>query len=198
MKTRPSPRGRKLQLTITYRQSYYIDLLARLEKLLRRKPCSLCIDMIGIGEIPADAALLIRSALITRDRKTRLIINARSSLQGASVLIWLLGDVRSIREDALLYFRHTTLSEQQQAEQLEVLNYTAPKYRDSYSDPEDPEEWDYLRVLQLINEYLPVKELAGRPIGGALLRQFGLIENEKVDGFLAAAFSKSDRSLVAL
>src|SRR4051812_7117343 len=184
MKTRPSRRGRKLQLNVTYRQSYYIDLIARLETILRRKPYSLQIDMIGVGEIPADAALLIRSVLLTHARNTRLIINARSSLQGGSVLVWLLGEIRSIREDALLYFRHTTLSEQQQAEQLEALNYTVPKYQDSYSDPEDPEEWDYVRVLQLINEFLPVKELAGRPIGTALLRQFGLIENEKVDGFL--------------
>jgi hypothetical protein len=46
-------------------------------------------------------------------------------------------------------------------------------------------------VLQLINEFLPVKEMAGRLIGAPVLRQFGLIENEKVDRFLAIVFSKS-------
>ena len=65
----------------------------------------------------------------------------------------------------------------------------------------DPEEGDYARVLQIINEFLPVKEMAGRLICVPVLRQFGLIENEKVDSFLAAAFSKSpepaDRSLTA-
>lgn len=51
-------------------------------------------------------------------------------------------------------------------------------------------EGDYARVLQLINEFLPVKELAGRLIEVPVLRQFGLVENEKVDRFLATAFGQ--------
>ena len=43
-------------------------------------------------------------------------------------------------------------------------------------------------MLQCINEFLPVKELAGRLIEVPVLRQFGLVENEKVDQFLATAF----------
>jgi ADP-ribosylglycohydrolase len=43
-------------------------------------------------------------------------------------------------------------------------------------------------VLQCINEFLPVKELAGGLIEMPVLRQFGLVENEKVDHFLATAF----------
>ena len=65
-----------------------------------------------------------------------------------------------------------------------------PAYRDSYSAI-DPDEGDYARVLEIINEFLPVKEMAGRLIGVPVLRQFGLIENEKVDNFLATVFSKS-------
>ena len=41
------------------------------------------------------------------------------------------------------------------------------------------------RVLQVINEYLPVREFTGKIISVAVLKQFGLIENERVDGFLA-------------
>ena len=46
-------------------------------------------------------------------------------------------------------------------------------------------------MLQHINEFLPVKELAGRPIGVQVLKQFGLVDNEKVDLFLASAFAKA-------
>ena len=94
-----------------------------------------------------------------------------------------------IRDDARLYFRRSQLSEEEDVEQSEVWKEKDPQYRDSFSDI-DPEEGDYARVLQLINEFLPVKELAGRLIGTPLLRQFGLIENEKVDHFLADVFSK--------
>ena len=51
-------------------------------------------------------------------------------------------------------------------------------------------------MLQAINEFLPVKELAGRMIHLPVLRQFGLVENEQVDGFLATAFGKSNVALV--
>jgi hypothetical protein len=180
---------------MSYGNSYYIDRIAKLETALSRKPRVIQIDMVGVGEIPADSALLFRSVLMGRSPKTRLITNARSSLQGGSVLVWLLGDHRIIRDDARLYFRRVDLSEEEANKQAEVWKDDEPKYCDSYSEI-DPEEGDYARVLQLINEFLPVKELAGRLIGVPVLRQFGLVENERVDRFLATAFGKSESALV--
>ena len=52
------------------------------------------------------------------------------------------------------------------------------------------EEEDYIRVLQAINEFRPVKELAGRPVEVSVLKEFGLIDNEKADGVLATAFGR--------
>jgi hypothetical protein len=177
-----------------YGNSYYIERITKLEAALSRKPRLLQIDMVGVGEIPADSALLIRSVLMGRSPKTRIITNARSSLQGGSVLIWLLGDQRIIRDDARLYFRRVDLSEDEEAEPNEVGKDNEHKYRDSFSEI-DPEEAGYVRVLQRINEFLPVKELAGRLIGVPVLRQFGLVQNEQVDHFLATAFGKSERAL---
>jgi len=196
MKTSSNQGHRRFQLNIlSYGASYYIERIGKLEKTLARKPQSLEIELIGAGEIPADSALLIRSVLLARRPKTRIITNARSSLQGGAVLVWLLGDSRRIREDARLFFRRSTLSEEEEAELNKPWTHKEPKYRDSYSEI-DPEEADYIRVLQLINEFLPVKELAGRLIGLPVLRQFGLVENERVDGFLATAFGKSEGLLV--
>ncbi len=192
MKT-PTRRGRRrFQLRIlSYGHSYYIDRIAELETVLTKKPRSLRIELVGAGEIPADAALQIRAVLMSRPAKTRITTHARSSLQNGSVLVWLLGDVRTIRDDARLFFRRADLPEDAEAKLNEAWKDSEPKYRDSYSEI-DPEEGDYARVLQLINEFLPVKELAGRLIGVPVLRQFGLVENEKVDHFLTTAFSKSE------
>ena len=44
-----------------------------------------------------------------------------------------------------------------------------------------------------INEFLPVKDLADRPIDLPVLRQFGLVDSEKVDHLLAAVFRKEDQ-----
>ena len=178
----------------------YVERIAELERVLAKKPRVLQIEIVGTGEIPADVALRFRAALMERSPRTRIFTHARSSLQGGSVLVWLLGESRTIREDARLYFRRTTLSEDDEVQENGVWKKDEPQYRDSYSWF-DPEEGDHARVLQIINEFLPVKEMAGRLIGVPVLRQFGLIENEKVDSFLAAAFSKSpepaDRSLTA-
>jgi hypothetical protein len=180
---------------MSYGNSYYIDRIAQLERVLNRKPRVVQIDMVGVGEIPADSALLIRSVLMARSPKTRIITNARSSLQGGSVLVWLMGDQRIIRDDARLYFRRVELSEGDEVESNEIGKESEHKYQDSFSEI-DPEEADYVQVLQRINEFLPVKELAGRPIGIPVLRQFGLVESEAWDQFLAIAFGKSERPLV--
>lgn len=191
MKTKPLKGRRPFQLKILgYGNSYYIERVAKLEKALSKNPRQLQIDMIGSGEIPADMALLIRSILVQRSAKTQIITNARSSLQGGSVLVWLSGDTRILRSDARIFFRRAELSEDEEPDDNKVWKECDLKYSDSYSET-DPEEADYAKVLQVINEFLPVKELAGRALELKQLRQFGLVENEKLDHFLAAAFGQS-------
>src|ERR1044072_406721 len=77
----------------------YVERIADLERALAKKPRTLQIEIVGAGEIPADVALRFRMALMERSPKTRIVTNAHSSLQGGSVLLWLLGDSRAIREE---------------------------------------------------------------------------------------------------
>src|SRR5258706_9437803 len=128
----------------------YVERIAEFERALAKNPRVLQIEIVGTGEIPADVALRFRSALMERSPKTRIVTHARSSLQGGSVLLWLLGDSRTIRNDARLYFRRTTLSEDDEVEENGALKDDEP-YRDSCSWF-DPEEGDYARVMELINE----------------------------------------------
>jgi hypothetical protein len=151
----------------------------------------IAVVMAGVGEISADAALRIRSVLRARSPRTQIITNACSSLQNGSVLVWLLGDERMIREDATLYFRDAT----NEADEDAVWKDSGCTLWNLSSD-DDSEEGDYARVLQCINEFLPVEELAGRLICVAVLKQFGLVENDHVDGFLANAFAKNKQDLV--
>jgi hypothetical protein len=178
-----------------YGSSYYVKKALKLEAALARKPKVLRIEMIGDGEIPADIALLIRSILMKRSPETKIVTNARSSLQGGSVLVWLLGDERLIREDARVFFKRNPLADEDPVEVYAGLGEAEQKYKDSYSSV-DPEDADYARVLQLIDEFLPANEFAGRIVKVSVLRDFGLVESERVDNFLATAFSKSERATV--
>ena len=181
-RTKTTKRYSKLLLKLRSWGSY-IDEAYQLESLLAKKPARLQIEFVGSGEIPADSALLMRSMLLKRSPRTRIVTNARSSLQGATSLLWLLGDTRLIREDARLHFR---------AAGPFVANEVSTGWRDrSLFHDEDMEEEDYIRVLHAINEFLPVKELAGRPVEVSVLREFGLIDNKGVDGLLATAFGRA-------
>jgi hypothetical protein len=184
----------RLQIRIAWHNNAcYLDRIQDLEQILMREPEEVEIELIGTGEIPADTVLVIRSVLMKRQPKTRIITNARSSLQHAAVLVWLLGDERYIRDDAQLFFRKADLPEEKDDEQKTEAWKDEPSFRDLFSDT-DPEEADYARVLQLINEYLPVSELTGRFIDVGALRQFGLIENEKADKYLARVFASNSES----
>jgi hypothetical protein len=92
---------------------------------------------------------------------------ARSSLQGGAVLVWLMGDTRLIRDDAKLCFRKST----KQREGEDGEDWKNEKSDDSEVDLE---EVDYAQVLQHIDNFLPERELAGRPLDLSVLRQFGL------------------------
>jgi len=173
--------------------AYYADRIIALEKALARKPRQFQIDLLGNGEMGADWALLIRSILLRRSPRTRVITNARSSLQGGSVLVWLLGDQRIIRNDARIFFRRVDMTESNDADVNWVWKESDLKYVDSYSET-DPEDSDYIKMLHLINEFLPVKELSGKVVNVPVLRQFGLVENEKLDRFLAAVFRQPKES----
>jgi hypothetical protein len=191
-KSKKGLRGFELKV-LGFGNAYYIERIAKLEKALARGPRQFQIDLVGNGEIGADWALLIRSILLQRASRTRLITNARSSLQGGSVLVWLLGECRLIRDDARVFFRRVDMSDTNDADEHAVWKESDLKYLDSFSETE-PEDSDYAKVLRLIDEFLPVQELAGKVINVPLLRQFGLVENEKLDRFLAAAFGKPKES----
>ena len=186
MKTRSTRSLRRLLFKIRFFCDY-AEQIGQLEKALARKPEKLQLDIIGSGELSPDTALLMRSVLLGRSPKTHLITNALSSLQGGAVLVWLMGDTRLIREDAKLYFRKSIKEDEDE----EAEGWKDVKPDDSETDLE---EVDYAQVLQHIDNFLPVKELAGRPVALEVLRQFGLVDNEKVDHFLASAFAKASVS----
>lgn len=162
----------------------HVEQIDQLEEVLARKPQRIQLDMIGADDLSPDIALLARSVLANRSPKTHLITNARSSLQGGAVLVWLMGDTRLIQDDAKLFFRKSHVDNGSDRED----------WRGSLDGAETSlEEIDYAQVLQHINHFLPVNELAGRPVGKDTLRQYGLIDNEKADQFLASVFARVEK-----
>lgn len=197
MKTHQKRRIGDFRLKLpAYGDSYYVKRALKLEVILKKKPKVLQIEMIGEGEIPADTALLIRSILMSRPPSMELVTNARSSLRGSTVLVWLLGDRRMIRDDARVFFKRNPLADQNPVEVYAGLGEAESKYKDSYSSF-DPEDADYARVLKLIDEFLPVRHFAGRIVTVNMLREFGLVDNRPAGTLPAAPSSKSKQAMFA-
>lgn len=173
--------------------TYYLERVAKLEDALADVPKQLLLELMGDGEIDADWALVIRDVLSLRSAETKLITHGRSTLKNGSALVWLLGDRRLIRSDAKVFFRRANLIEDKDIGAGKVWNDWNMQYVDSYSEA-DPEEASQAQVLHYINEFLPVREFTGRMLDVAALRQFGLVENEKLDNFLATAFGQPTES----
>src|SRR5258708_16025906 len=141
MKTKRTKRARRHSKLLLKLRSWgnYVDEAYQLESMLAKKPARLQIEFVGSGEIPPDSALLMRSIILKRSPRTRIVTNARSSLQGASLLIWLLGDTRLIREDARLHFRPAGPF---------IADDASAVWKDrSFFDADAIEEEDYVRVL---------------------------------------------------
>jgi hypothetical protein len=186
-KRRNPTKGNKRQSRSLFKLWAYgscVEEAYRLEAILARKPKRLQIDLVGSGEITPDSVFLLRSVLLARSPRTRIITNARSSLEDGAVLIWLLGDARMIRQDARLYFRPAGPFRNE-------ADHRPTWIESSLFYDSKLEEEDYIRVLQAIDDFLPVKELAGRPVEVSVLKEFGLIDNERVDDQLAAAFGRN-------
>ena len=189
MKPQPNDDIRDFRLKLpAYGGSYFVKRALKLEAVLAEQPRTLRIEMIGEGEIPADTALLFRSILLSRSPGTEVLTHARSSLQGGAVLVWLLGDRRTIRDDARVFFKRNPLEDEDPVEVYAGLGEAEPKFKDSYSSL-DPEDADHARLLECINEFLPVREFAGRIVSVSVLREFGLLDNERANHALATAFA---------
>ena len=109
------------------------------------------------------------------------------------MLVWLAGDARLIREDAGVFFRRADEFDEGDAAPGKGWQDSYSEYPDS-SSATDADETDYVAALRVINEFLPVKELAARPIHVPTLQRFGLVKNETLDRFLAVAFGNPQES----
>jgi hypothetical protein len=194
MKTRDSNGEAKFVLRMRPAPAAYLDAVYDLENLLATGRRRVTVELIGTDEMPPDIALTFCDLLRRRQPGTELVTHARSSLLGSSILLWLLGDRRTIREDAVLFFDPAASCKPVQdgdqwdeatREQADVI------FEDVFGRDLKLQREVYAKVVQIIDQYLPVRDLAGKFIDVVILRQFGLLEDSPLDQELAAAFEKT-------
>ena len=137
----------------------------------------LVLDFLDINEMRPNPALLIHDLLQRKPPGTKIIANAHSPIHEAQASwVWLAADRRYIRSTAWVDIRPPNSEGRRRprppwAEEME-------SWRQEATSVPDFIEMDYRTVLRLINTYIPVKALAGKPLTPALLDEFCLIDRE--------------------
>ena len=155
-------------------------LLAILEGALANEPQDLTIELIGPGILLHDNALMLFEELRNRPSHTRLHMRARTCLIDGAVLLWLVGDTRSMRSDGWI-----------QVSAMPVAPASSGGGIDNVSiliEDEEPANTDLRSIHRHIDEWLPVQEIAGLRLFESELREFGMLDDAETSKQLAALF----------
>ena len=150
---------------------------------LENKPKSVTLRLIGPHHLQPDSALILEEILTSRSEGISITTEAWSPVLGPSVLLWLKGDVRLIRRTAYLHFR--SLSEVKRRKQRRPPWENEFNFMDADAEPGINLCFnDYETVLRLVDEYLPVDQLADKIINPDMLKELGLLGRGSLDDLL--------------
>ena len=144
------------------------------EELLAKPAAEYRISMIGTGSGLPDTALTIWHLIKQRPHPGRVCTNALGSLQGSNVLIWLAGDVRSLRPDAWIKYNPSPIYDPDAPPTINNFR-SFRAHRRRQGRRLTLLERDYARVVTLIESHLP-EDFAGRAVGNSELSEWAIID----------------------
>jgi len=163
----------------------YTKTIRDLETTLAETPRRLILEFIGTQSICPDMALILHELIVERPPEIQIVTHARSGLVNASVLPWILGDIRIMRRTGWIYFNPPRVRKSD--------NESQPGWRDGeWWDPIDfgffhppiHHAADMEQVARIIDQFLPLDEIAGKHLGVEDLKQYGLLAGNPIDSVL--------------
>lgn len=163
-------------------------LLSGLREGLALNGGAVHLELVGPALMCHDTALMLYHELRSRPRVGHLHIHSHTCLFDGAVLLWLAGDSRTLRPDGWI--------------QLSEIPCTPPTGRASRpggvdyceaiaASEERPADTDLRRIMDHLDEWLPVHEIAGLRLFPNELRDLGLLASEAEEKMLAGYFQTS-------
>ena len=134
------------------------SIIRKVEDALESKPRELEIIIQHRGSIEQDTVLILWEILTNRDKRTHLKVNVRSSLTDGVLLLVLMADSRVIRKHSHVMLEDPKLVTEPDFERHESERfsfYSSPSSKDAFSH-------DYLKVVELMNQYIEVSKVCGK------------------------------------
>jgi hypothetical protein len=161
-------------------------LLQKVLEAFQGNPREVTFELLGPGQLLHDTALMLFDELIHRPSGIHLRMHSRTSLFDGAILIWLCGDTRTIRRDAWIQLSHIPETPGTGCEVDGRPNYTSSI---TVAD-ESPSETDLRAIMDHLEDWLPVAEIAGHRLFAQDLRDLGLLDGELELQTLAGLFNR--------
>lgn len=149
-------------------------LLQKVREGFQGNPREVVFELLGPGQLLHDTALMLFDELINRPSGIHLRMHSRTSLFDGAILLWLCGDTRTIRRDAWIQLSHIP--------ETPCMGVELDGRRDYSSTitvaDESPSETDLRSIMDHLEEWLPVAEIAGHRLFVQDLRDLGLLDED--------------------
>ena len=158
-------------------------LLTAIETAISQPRRTMSLQLLGPGLMAPDTALMAYHVLKGRPETLSIHAHSHTCLIDGAILPWLMSDTRSIRPDAWI-----------QVSDGEDLDREGNTGYGDYSTAviaaqESPASTDLRTIHRLLDEYLPVSEIAGLRLFEPDLRELGLITSPGEPDLLAEYFA---------
>jgi len=144
------------------------EIYLSVRNVLERRPKSFRWEIFGFcGQTP-DTCLLMWDLLKSRDPSTRLVVDAKTSLIDSQLLYVLAADEFLFSSSRCFRFCSS--------ERYEALMAKAKRFDSQFIEKvgENPCVFEYRKFLEILDQYLPVDQLADRVWPFEKVREFGL------------------------
>ena len=143
------------------------------------------IELLGPGSLLPDTALMLYHELRARPTSLRVHMHSHTCLFDGAILLWLAADTRTMRPDAWI-----------QITEIPETPATGRKTRHGGNDyaasivaeEECPADTDLRSIMDHLDEWLPVHEVAGLRLFPKDLGDLGLLNDDKENKALAVYF----------
>jgi hypothetical protein len=167
--------SKSIEVTLNLATEPDWTLYERVKKALEAAPQTLKIELVGLGHVQPDVVLAIYDLLLNRDSCISLHVAVKTSLYDGSLLMVLPAQKISVRSNS--WFQLDSMEKLDSNDWLERGENWM--YNRRYSSNEPAVVTDYRSVYTILNQYLPLKEIADRRLPlESTLKEYGLLHSE--------------------
>lgn len=146
-----------------------------LEEAIAQKPQKIILNFVGMMTMSSDAVLLLHDVLCQRSPETKLVVKARSPLQGSAILLWLAGDERHIRPTAWMRFEIKKPMRRRRFPRDEFgVDWWEQEAGEGGAEVASP---NAQAILKLMDRYIPVRQLSGCMLTPHILGEYRLLDH---------------------